>query len=405
MKKLLLIVLLIPVITYGQKAPKPNTKKILSLYQEGKYKEAKEQADITVADPKLGTDAYAWYHRGLVYATLDTIPDAALHALDPDPLAVAVESFKKAEQFNKKKDNELFILPMGSLEPIKKKDQLEFLANHYLSKGIKLQQQDEPDYSGSYAWSGRTRFIFENTMDKYRYDTTTYYVQANAALNLKHYDSAKEAGYKFIERGGTDREIYLILFQAYDEADDKDGALKVMKEARKKFPFEKNFAQNELSIYLKTSQFDAAKAMVEEQIQTSPSAYSYYMLGELNKKLGNPADAVKAYTKALELDINDFDANAAMAESSYEDVQKVRAQRDATKDTEKRRVLYQQIEKELKKTLVYWERLESIRPNDEVVLNYLKSLYNDLSTYDDAKYTPKHNSIKAKMKSLGFEVD
>jgi hypothetical protein len=73
MKKLLLIVLLIPVIAFGQKAPKPNAKKILSLYEEKKYKEAKEQADLSVADPKVGTDGYAWYYTAvLVYATLDT---------------------------------------------------------------------------------------------------------------------------------------------------------------------------------------------------------------------------------------------------------------------------------------------------------------------------------------------
>ena len=52
MKRILLILLVIPAVAFGQKAPKPNAKKILSLYQDGKYKEAKEQADISVADPR-----------------------------------------------------------------------------------------------------------------------------------------------------------------------------------------------------------------------------------------------------------------------------------------------------------------------------------------------------------------
>jgi hypothetical protein len=190
MKKLLLILLLIPVIAFGQKAPKPNTKKILSLYQEGKYKEAKEQADITIADPKIGTDGYAWYYRGLVYATLDTIPDASLHALDPDPLKVAVESFKKAEELNKKKDTEFFTLEPGGVVPTQKSTQLEMLSNYYLAKSIKLMQQDEPDYEGSYALGARTRYVFENTMDKYGNDTLAYYVQSLAALNNVRYDSA-----------------------------------------------------------------------------------------------------------------------------------------------------------------------------------------------------------------------
>jgi tetratricopeptide (TPR) repeat protein len=405
MKKLLLILLLIPVITFGQKAPKPNTKKILSLYQEGKYKEAKEQADITVADPKIGTDGYAWYYRGLVYATLDTIPDAALHSLDPDPLKVAVESFKKAEELNKKKDTEYFTMAPGTLEPVKKTTQLELLSNYYLAKSIKLMQQDEPDYEGSYAQGKISRYVFENTLEKYGNDTLAYYVQSLAALNNLRYDSSAEAALKYLEKGGKSSDIYLVLFQIYNDKGDKVKALEVAKEARAKFPFKEDFAKNELSIYLSTKQYDAAKAMVEEQIQASPSPESYYMLGELNRELKNIPDALKAFKKAVELDVNHFDSNASLAELTYQEVLDVRKERDATKDIEKRRTLYAQIEKEFKETLPYWERLESLKPNDENVLYYLQSIYNDLTTYDEAKYTPKLNKLKAKMKALGLEVD
>jgi tetratricopeptide (TPR) repeat protein len=405
MKKLLLILLLIPVITFGQKAPKPNTKKILSLYQEGKYKEAKEQADLSVADPKIGTDGYAWYYRGLVYATLDTIPDTALHSLDPDPLKVAVESFKKAEALNKKKDTEYFTMAPGTLEPVKKTTQLELLSNYYLAKSIKLMQQDEPDYEGSYAQGKISRYVFENTLEKYGNDTLAYYVQSLAALNNLRYDSSAEAALKYIEKGGKSSDIYLVLFQIYNDKGDKVKALEVAKEARAKFPFKEDFAKNELSIYLSTKQYDAAKAMVEEQIQASPSPESYYMLGELNRELKNIPEALKAFKKAVELDVNHFDSNASLAELSYQEVLDVRKERDATKDIEKRRTLYAQIEKEFKETLPYWERLESLKPNDENILYYLQSIYNDLTTYDEAKYTPKLNKLKAKMKALGMEVD
>ncbi len=405
MKKLLLILLLIPVFVFGQKAPKPNTKKILSLYQEGKYKEAKEQADITVADPKIGTDAYAWYYRGLVYATLDTIPDAALHGLDPEPLKVAVESFKKAEDLNKKKDSELFILEPGAVVPTQKSAQLELLSNYYLAKSSKLMQADQPEYDASYAQGAKSRYVFENAMTKYGNDTLAYYVQSLAALNNTRYDSAAEAALKYLEKGGQSSDIYLILFQIYNDKGDKEKALAVSKEARAKFPFKEDFAKNELSVYLSTKQYDAAKAMVEEQVKTDPSPQSYYMLGELNRELKNIPEAMTALKKALELDVNHFDANASIAELTYQEVLAVRQERDATKDIEKRRQLYAQIEKKFKETLPYWERLESLKPNDENILYYLQSIYNDLTTYDEAKYTPKLNKLRAKMKALGLEVD
>jgi|JI10StandDraft_1071094.scaffolds.fasta_scaffold51268_2 tetratricopeptide (TPR) repeat protein len=408
MKKLFLIVLLAPAVVLAQKAPKPNTGKILSLYQEGNFKEAKQQADITIADPKLAVDGKAWYYRGLIYATLDTTQDAAFKDLDPNARKVAIESFRKSEELNKK-GTEYFITVPGTVEPIMKKNQLENWANYYLAKSIKLMQQEEPDYEGSYAQGVLARSIFETTLvadgSKYRNDTLAYYVQALAAINVPRYDSAEEAALKYVATGGKSPDVYLILFQIYNDKGDKVKALAIAKEAREKYPFREDFAKNELNVYLSTKQYDAAKSMVEEQIIASPSAENYYLLGELNRELKNIPEAMKAYKKALELDVNHFDSNASMAELTYAEVGEVRKLRDASKDNAKRQQLYMKIEQELKKSLPYWERLEAIKPNDENVLYGLSSIYNDLSTYDEAKYTPKLSKLKAKMKGLGLEVD
>jgi tetratricopeptide (TPR) repeat protein len=405
MKRILLILLAIPAIAFGQKAPKPNAKKILSLYQEGKYKEAKEQADISVADPKVGIDGYAWYYRGLVYATLDTIQDASLNSLEAQPLKVALESFQKAEDLNKKKETEYFVMTPGTFNPVNKSQQLEQWSNWYLAKSIKMLQLDEPDYEGSYTQGQIARSIFENYLSKYSNDTLTYYVQSLAAINIMHYDSAEEAALKYKAKGGKNPDMYLILFQIYNDRGDKVKALEIAKEGREKFPFREDFAKNELNVYLTTKQFDAAKAMVEEQIQTSPSAESYYLLGELNKELGNKPDALKAFGKGLEVDANHFDINASMAEMTYAEVGEVRKERDAIKDITKRQQLYLKIEQELKQSLPYWEKLEALKPNDENILYGLQSIYNDLSAYDEAKYTPKLKKLQARMKGLGLEVD
>lgn len=405
MKKILLILLLAPAVVFGQKAPKPNAKKILSLYQEGKYKEAKEQADISVADPKVGVDGYAWYYRGLVYATLDTIPDESLKSLEADARKVALESFKKAEDLNKKKETEYFVMTPGTFNPVNKSQQLEQWANWYLAKSIKLLQLDEPDYEGSYAKGQIARSIFEDYLSKYPNDTLTYYVQSLAAINIMHYDSAEEAALKYKEKGGKNPDMYLILFQIYNDKGDKEKALAVAKEGREKFPFREDFAKNELNVYLTTKQFDAAKAMVEEQIQTSPSPESYYLLGELNKELNNKPEALKAFRKGLELDANHFDINASMAEVTYAEVGEVRKERDGIKDIAKRQQLYLKIEQKLKESLPYWEKLEALKPNDENILYGLQSIYNDLTAYDEAKYGAKLKKLQAKMKGLGLEVD
>lgn len=405
MKKLILIVLLAPVAAFGQKALKPNTNKILSLYQDGKFKEAKEQADVTVTGEKTATDGKAWYYRGLVYATLDTIKDESLNSLDPNPLKEAVESFKKAEEYNKKKDSEYFITEKGGFMPIQKSNQLEMLSNYYLDKGIKLMQQDEPDYKGSYAKSAQAQYVFENTMTKYSNDTLTYYVMALAALNLQHYDSAAEAARKYIDKGAKSTDAYLILLQIYGEKKDNAKLLATIKEARQKFPNNNDFVRSELNYYISNEQYDVAKKMVSEMLKADPSAQNYYLLGALNRELKNNAEAMEAYKETLKLDVNHFDANAGMAELTYAAVQEIRNKRNETTDNEKRRQLYLQIEQKLKESLPYWERLEAVKPNEESVLYGLQSIYNDLTTYDEAKYTAKMKKLQAKMKALGLEVD
>jgi hypothetical protein len=64
-----------------------------------------------------------------------------------------------------------------------------------------------------------------------------------------------------------------------------------------------------------------------------------------------------------------------------------------------------QIEGELKTTLTYYEKLETLKPEDDGVLYGLLSIYGDLSNYDEAPYTAKITALKAKMKKLGLEVD
>ncbi len=405
MKKLMLVIMLVPVLAFGQKALKPNTGKILSLYQDGKLQEAKEQADVTIAGEKTATDGKAWYYRGLVYAALDTTQNESLKALEVNPLQVAVESFKKAEELNKKKDSEYFILPKNSVMPEQKSIQLEMLANYYLDKGIKLMQEDEPDYEGSYAKCAKAQYIFENAMTKYPNDTLTYYVMSLAALNIQHYDSAAEAATKYIQRGAKSADAYLILIQIYTEKKDNDKLLATIKEARQKFPANDNFTRSELNYYISGEKYDVAKSMVADMLKADPSAQNYYLLGALNRELKKSDEAMAAFKETLKLDVNHFDANANMGELTYAAVSELRNQRNESKDNEKRRQLYLQIEQKLKESLPYWERLEAIKPNEESVLYGLHSIYNDLSSYDEAKYSTKIKKLQAKMKALGLEVD
>ncbi|PGH39479.1 MAG: hypothetical protein CRN43_08815 [Candidatus Nephrothrix sp. EaCA] len=71
----------------------------------------------------------------------------------------------------------------------------------------------------------------------------------------------------------------------------------------------------------------------------------------------------------------------------------------------KRADLYQTTKIKLEEALVFYRKLESLKPNEDAILYGLLSIYGDLHVYDEKKYLSQVNQLKAKMKGLGLEVD
>ncbi|MEP6738587.1 MAG: hypothetical protein ABJA70_23880, partial [Chryseolinea sp.] len=98
MKRISLSLLMLATVTvYAQKSPKPNITKALQAMTQGKLDEAKAGIDAATTYEKTMNDPKTWYYRGLIYASIDTTSNETMHALDPNALDVALESFKKGD--------------------------------------------------------------------------------------------------------------------------------------------------------------------------------------------------------------------------------------------------------------------------------------------------------------------
>ena len=64
--------------------------------------QAKEAIDEAVQNEKTIGDAKAWFYRGNIYLDIANSTDEKFRALDPDPLAVAYESYQRATQLDSK---------------------------------------------------------------------------------------------------------------------------------------------------------------------------------------------------------------------------------------------------------------------------------------------------------------
>lgn len=408
MRRVFLILFLLPVFAIAQKQPKPNINKAFNAWKEGKLDEAKEIIDQATTYEKTMNDGKTWYYRGLIYATLDTTSNEAHKALATDPLATAIESMKKADELGKK-DADYFIPPDPALNlPMTKSQQLEMLANYYLNNGITIIQSDEPDFDESIKNLEKSIQVFENTLTAYSNDTLTYYVLGLAAYNGEKPQMAIDALTKYVEKGGTSKDAYILMYQTYaNTLDNKEKALEVIRKAKKALPNNTDFPRLEIGLLIDLNRLDEAKSGLEQEVAQNPNdKVLRFYLAYANATLKNKEEAIKQYNEALRIDPGYFDAQYHLTQLYLADVDAISKEINnlgiSAADEKKKRELFLKRVKICEETAIpNLEKLEKMQaPDTESKIDVLEKL--ELMYYyvaDDAK----EKVVKQKLKALGVE--
>ena len=257
---LLLLVVLIPAVAFGQKTPKPNLNKALNALKAGKLDEAKEIIDVATTYEKTMDKGDTWYYRGLIYAAIDTSSNEAYHSLAPDAFNVALESFDKAEQLSDGK-SEYNIIGDNGL-PILKNQQIDIWASTYINKGANLYQQD--DLEGALENFEKTSKISPN-------DTTAYFYSGIVANSLEKYDLSYEKFRAYIDKGGTSADAYSMMLNMLNgPLENKEKALELVREAKQKFPDHPDFGKVEIGTLIDMGKIEEAKSGLEEAVKKEP---------------------------------------------------------------------------------------------------------------------------------------
>jgi tetratricopeptide (TPR) repeat protein len=402
MKRVMFVMLMAAsVAALAQKQQKPNINKALNAMRDGKLSEAKEIIDAATTYEKTMNDGNTWYYRGLIYSAIDTSSNASVQALQSDALAVAIESFKKADQLGKK-DKEYFITdPSTGIST--RPTQLEMLSNFYLDKAIK-QFQDSDDLEGSLKTLEKSKMVFEQFLPKYANDTLAYYVTGLVAQQAEKEDLAVENMNKYLEKGGKSKDAYLVLYQIYNNKEDKTQALEVVRRAKAALPDNPDFPKVEIGLLIDMGKEAEAKAGLEEQLTKEPdNKILHFYLGYINAKRGDIPTARKNFEEAIRIDPAYYDAHFHLANTYLTDVDRVskelQAAGNTAADSKKRSLLVQQRVKESEVAIPYLERVEKMKHPDKdseiEVLQKLSLLYYYVA--DDKNVA----RIDKKLKSLG----
>jgi tetratricopeptide (TPR) repeat protein len=393
MKRITLLLLMLAAVSvYAQKAPKPNLNKALTSLKEGKLNEAKENIDAATTYEKTKDDAKTWYYRGLIYASIDTTSNEAYKALATDAYKTAIESFKKADEINGK-EKELFITDANGL-PILKSNQIAVWQGSYLNAGAA--QYQEEDLEGALK-------NFEKAQEIIPTDTTAWFYGGFVANGLEQYDKAITNFQKYNELGGKSSDGYSIMININSgPKENKEEALKIVREAKAKFPLNPDFPKVEIGLLIDLKRIDEAKSGLENQIKKEPNnKILHFYLGYTNATLNNVPEAKKNYEEALRIDPQYFEAQLYLAKLMYADAAAIKKEMQnmgiSAADKKKKLELDKVLVEKLKIALPYWEKAEKIKPDDQEVLDTLSQIYVDLDMQDQIQ------RVEKRQKELGIE--
>ena len=273
---------------------------------------------------------------------------------------------------------------------------------------------DKKDYASAYAsFRGALdlhKFLKDNGQKSALDDPKVYDRQEYLSVLLSGYAGKEKENadvyQKRITAGKDTIFDYTNLYKVKIDEGKTDEALQILAAGRKKFPNDSQMLFTEINYYLKMGKLDILIDKLKEGITKEPKNPSlYFTLGNVNDNLGQKepdstkkaeleANAVQWYDKTLEVDPKYSDAAYSKGAIYYNKAAKISSQMktlesDFSKAGQKK---YEALEKSMvevfDKALPYFQKAESMNPNDENTLIALKEIYakkNDLNLSKEFK--------------------
>jgi len=184
--------------------------------------------------------------------------------------------------------------------------------------------------------------------------------------------------------------------------ENKEEALKLVREAKAKFPNNTDFPKVEIGLLIDLKRIDEAKTGLEAAVKKEPNnKILHFYLGYANANMNQNEAAKKNYEDALRLDPKYFEAAFYLAKLMYTDAANLKKEMASlgisAADRKKKFEIDKVLVDKLKLALPYWEAAEKINPNDQEVLDMLFSIYRDLGMEEQTK------RIEKRFKELGLE--
>lgn len=366
---LTMLIMLTTIVMIGQTSERTSA---FNYQRYGKLDLAKEAIDKAAQNEKTIGDAKTWFYRGNIYYDIAVSNEPKFQALDPDPFAVAYESYMTAQKLDEKGEFKLEIFKYTNA-----------IGEGYYNKGVVY--YNESKFKDA-ALNFEKAFNISEAVGSV--DTSALVNAAVSAAQGNEMGMAKDYYLRLIQMNVQKPDVYASLSEVYKVEGDTAMALETVTKGRNLFPDDFNLLIAETNIFLGTNQKEKAMADLEKALQidnTNPSIF--FAVGTIYDQLGDFEKAEKAYKDAIQLKPDYFEPNYNLG-ALY--VNKAADILDKANDLPLDAVAQYDQEKAkandmLSKSLPYLERALELSPDDTNTMISLKEIYTRLGMTEKLK--------------------
>jgi tetratricopeptide (TPR) repeat protein len=266
--------------------------------KEGNFEEALNFINQASSNPKATAKEKYWRFRGDIYMNIAT--DSVLNMKYANSLNEAVASYTKALELSKDYFQEIGAV----VDAVRAAEEQKAIAAYKAGNTCGA--------AGHYENLIKTSLIFGVTDTVYvYYGGICHEACGNIDMALANLTKCANLNYQAID-------CYTRIGNMLVKAGRKEEALKIIAEARAKFPKNSSILTAEVNIYIEDKDYQKAHDVLIALVEADPKNESVlFVLGVTYEKNNNPVEAEKVYKKALELNPTYFDAHYNLAVMSY----------------------------------------------------------------------------------------
>lgn len=373
MKKVAILLVLVMTMTTGF-AQKNVRQTASNFLKDGKLDKAMEAINQCIQDATTSQDAKTWFIRGNIYLEIANTKDENFKKLDPNPIQQALSSYKKAFEFDTKKEYNEDIFA-----------KLNWQRNNYYNQAVDFYNKKQYRDAMTAFENGANAYSVMNLSD-----TISLFYAAACATLVPDRDKAKEYYLQLIKANYKSPAVYISLSDVYRQEKDSVNALKIAQMGEKLYPNDLKLFLAETNIYLTFGNTPKALRNLKFATQkdtTNPTIF--FALGTIYDKIANDTlqtvrsrneafgQAEVAYKSAIKLNPKYFDPNYNIgalyvnkAASINDEANKLPLDADA-----QFKKLKEEANQYLAEAAPYLEVATEIQPNDLNTLYSLKQIY------------------------------